>query len=225
MSKRLQSQLDKYNNKDNMKLSLGILALIGFCSFLIVIATFTQLSFFHYILPKEAFFHPIKFWTEYPHAALSVKYYEYIPQVPVIVYIAALLGLKFGLVSVLIYIGLGLTLFPVFALGGGPAYLLQYNFGYILAYIPAVIIVDKCLKSSFSYNNIAKSSLFAVLIIHAVGILYTLLIAIIKKEPLGYAFNWIIIQSFAKIIYDFIFSFLAIIFAKLTRKVLWVVMG
>lgn len=225
MSKRLQSQIEQYSSKDKIKLSLGTLSLVGFCSFLIVVATFTQLSFFHYILPIEAFFHPIRFWAEHPNTVLPVKYYEYIPQIPVIVYISALLGPRFGLTSVLIYIALGLTLFPIFALGGGPGYLLQYNFGYILAYIPAVIIINKYLKDNFSYTNTAKSSFLGVLTIHIIGIIYIIIISLIKKEPINYAFNWIIIQSFSKIIYDFIFSFLAIIFAKLTKRVLWIVMG
>ena len=40
--------------------------------------------------------------------------------------------------SILLYILLGLFAIPVFALGGGPKYIFEYGFGYILAYIPAV---------------------------------------------------------------------------------------
>lgn len=225
MSKRLQSQIEKYSNEDKIKFSLGTLTLVGFCSFLIIIATFTQLSFFHYTFPMDAILHPIRFFGEHHNTIFPLKYYEYIPQVPVIIYISTLLGLRYGFISVFIYIILGLTFFPIFALGGGPSYVLQYNFGYILAYIPAVVIVNLCLKNNFSYTSIAKSSCLGVITIHLIGIFYTIIISFIKKDPVNAVLNWILIQSFAKIIYDFIFSFLAIIFAKLTRKILCLAMG
>lgn len=225
MSRRVKSQIKKYRDNDKMKLSLGILALVGFCSFLIVIATFTQLSFNHFILPLEALIHPIKFWTTTHNTLLPIKYYEYIPQIPVIIYISTLLGSRFGSLSVLIYIILGLTFFPIFALGGGISYLLQYNFGYILAYLPAVFVVNKNLNNNFSYTNIVKSSFLGVITIHLIGIAYIIIISLIKKESLSYVMNWIFIQSISKLIYDFIFSFLAIILAKFTKKFLWMAMG
>lgn len=43
-----------------------------------------------------------------------------------------LLGKKRGLISVLLYIFIGLAGIPVFTQGGGPAYVLQPTFGYIL---------------------------------------------------------------------------------------------
>lgn len=226
MTKRIESQFKKIrHSKDKVRFSLGTLALVAFCTFLIIIATFTQLSFFHYIIPLDIIFHPVKFFSNASNSIIQTKYYEYIPQIPVVVYISALLGPIYALIAVLIYIILGLTFFPVFALGGGISYVLQYNFGYILAYLPAVFIVCKTLKKNFSYKYIAKASFFAVLTIHITGILYIIVMALFRREPYAFILDWIAAQTLSKIVYDFIFSFLAIIFAKITKKILWVVMG
>ncbi len=225
MSKRVQSQINQVkSNNDRLKFSLLTISLIIFCSFMIVIATFTQLSFYHYTITINALLHPINFLTQH-NSLITLKYYEYIPQIPVIIYIATLLGPKFGMISVLIYIILGLTFLPIFALGGGPGYLFQYNFGYILAYLPAVFVVYKSLKNNYSYKNMAKASLWSVLTIHILGIFYILALFVVKRESFNYIINWVFIQSISKILYDFIFSFLAILMAKLTKKFLWITMG
>ncbi|MDZ7269867.1 MAG: biotin transporter BioY [candidate division KSB1 bacterium] len=49
----------------------------------------------------------------------------------------SLLGPVFGCLSQLLYLGLGLAGLPVFTQGGGPAYVLQPTFGYLLGFPPA----------------------------------------------------------------------------------------
>ncbi|MCG8608351.1 biotin transporter BioY, partial [bacterium] len=53
----------------------------------------------------------------------------------------SVLGAKFGAQSQLIYLAVGLSGVPVFANGGGPAYILQPTFGYLLAYPVAAYTV------------------------------------------------------------------------------------
>lgn len=216
-TKRLKEQLDDFNAENKkVRFTLGTLVVTGWCVFLIVIATFTQLDFTHYIFgsidPTSVDF-------------IKLKSYSYVPQVPVIFFIAALIGKRFGMVSVLIYITLGLSLFPLFALGGGPSYVFQYNFGYILAYIPAIFIVSFLLKDKFSYGNIAKASFLGVLTIHIIGVFYLMLMAIINKDGFSNVAGWIYMQSGTKMIYDFIFGFLAILFTKPVKHILWLSMG
>lgn len=226
MTKRIESQFKQIrSSRDKIRFSLGTLSLVTFCTFLIIIATFTQLSFFHYVIPLDIIFHPIKFFSNHSNSIIQVKYCEYIPQIPVLAYIAALLGPVYSLIAVFIYILLGLTFFPVFALGGGISYVLQYNFGYILAYLPAVFVICRVLRKNFSYKSIAKASFLGVLVIHITGILYTIILALFKGESYNFILDWIAAQSLSKILYDFIFSFLAIILARITKKILWVVMG
>ena len=225
MSKNLEKQLiDMKNKEGKVRFSLGTITLVSFCTFLIVIATFTQLSFFHYSFPITSIFHPSDFLSS--GSLLKTSPCEYIPQIPIIVYIAALLGPIYGTISVLLYIVLGLSFFPIFALGGGIKYFLKYNFGYILAYIPAILVVSYNLKKKTTYKDIAKASLFGILTIHIIGLTYaSIMMTIVKREPIQFVLEWIMSESITKFIYDLIFSFLAILAAKLTKKVLKVIMN
>lgn len=216
-TKRLKEQLDDFDSSNKkVRFNLGTLVVTGWCVFLIIIATFTQLDFSHYIIgsidPTSAEF-------------LKLKSYSYVPQLPIIFFIAALIGKRFGVLSVLIYIILGLSLFPIFALGGGLGYVFQYNFGYILAYIPAIFIVSFILKDKFSYGNVAKAALLGVLTIHIIGVFYLMLMAIIHHDAFANVAGWIYMQSGVKMVYDFIFGFLAILFTKPIKQILWLCMG
>ena len=56
MTKRIEKQLNKFRYQNQpLRLNLGVLILTGLCSFLIVIATFTQFDFHHFILPFDSF--------------------------------------------------------------------------------------------------------------------------------------------------------------------------
>ena len=226
MTKRIATQINKFRyDNQPLRLTLGVLVFIGLCSFLIVIATFTQFNFKHYILPLDAFSYIGANFKDPAVSSHFLKYYRYIPQIPVIMFIAAFLGRRFGIASVLIYILVGLFFAPVFALGGGPDYIFQYTFGYILAYIPAVFFAGSILASGLTYRNMAQASLVGVITIHLIGVLYMLFMAALHRESFPSMLGWITAQSGLKIIYDLIFSFLAMIFAKVTKKILWVAIG
>lgn len=226
MTKRIEKQLStfKYQNQP-LRFNLGTLVLVGICSFLIVIATFTQFDFTHFILPIDSFFY---FGRDYKDPSVYshfLKHYRYIPQIPLIMFIAALLGRRFGITSVSIYILIGLFFAPVFALGGGLDYVFQYGFGYILAYIPAVFFAGSIVKSGLTYRNMLQATLVGVLTIHIVGILYMLFMATIQKESPSLMLGWISAQSGVKILYDLLFGFLAMVAAKFTKKLLWIAIG
>lgn len=196
---------------EGIRLSLGSILLMLFCTFLIILATFVQLDISHIIIPKGE--------------NLTIQDYVYtykiIPQVPVIMFIGAFLGRKFGIASIFLYIMLGLFVIPVFALGGGPSYVLQYGFGYILAYIPAVFFAGTILKSGFSNRNIFHAVLVGVLTIHLIGTLYMLFLAGIHHEGWEFMKGWICAQSGIKIIYDFVLSFALVFFARYAKILLW----
>ncbi len=214
-TKRLKEELDAFNAENKkLKITMGTLVVMGWCVFLIIIATFTQFDF-HYYLPA---FSP-------DGITLKMKHCIYIPQVPVIFFIAALIGKRFGTTSVMIYILLGLTFFPIFALGGGISYIFEYNFGYILAYLPAVFIVSFMLKDNFNYATIAKADFLGVLTIHIIGVFYLILMAIIHRDAFSNVAGWITMQSGTKMIYDFVFGYLAILISKPVKQILWLSMG
>lgn len=215
-TKRLKDELDAFNAENKkLKITMGTLVVMGWCVFLIIIATFTQFDFNHYVLslpPADG-----SFWR--------LKHCVYIPQVPVIFFIAALIGKRFGTTAVMIYILLGLTFFPIFALGGGIGYIFQYNFGYILAYLPAIFIVSFMLKDKFNYATVAKADILGVLTIHIIGVFYLILMAIIHRDSFSNVAGWIVMQSGAKMIYDFVFGYFAILLSKPIKQILWISMG
>lgn len=226
MTKRIEKQLKKFKYENQpLRLNLGILILVGLCSFLIVIATFTQFDFNHFILPGDAFSYIGADFKNPAVMAHFIKHYRYIPQIPAIMFVSALLGRRFGLASVLIYILVGLFLAPVFALGGGLEYVFQYGFGYIIAYIPAVFFIGSILKSGLTYLNMLQATFVGVMTIHTVGILYMLFIAALQKESGAFILGWISAQSGSKILYDLLFGFIAMVAAKYTKKALWVAIG
>lgn len=226
MTKRIEAQLNKFRYQNQpLKLNLSVLVLIGICSFLIVIATFTQFDFNHYVIPLDAFSYIGANFKDPSIASHFIKHYRYIPQIPAILFIVTLLGRKFGMASVIIYIAVGLFLAPVFALGGGLDYVFQYGFGYILAYIPAVFFAGSILRSGLTYINMLQAAVVGTLIIHIFGIFYMLFVATLQRESLAMMAGWIAAQSGVKIIYDILFGFLAMILAKGVKKLLWVAMG
>ena len=200
---------------EGIRLSFGSLLLILCCTFLIILATFVQFNVNHFILPVGVFNGEQLNIHDFIHT------YKLIPQVPVIMFIGAFLGRKFGILSVLLYILLGLFVIPVFALGGGPKYVLEFSFGYILAYIPAIFFAGSILKSGFTNRNMLHAVLVGVLTIHVIGVLYMLFIAGLKHDGGAFMGGWIYSQSGIKILYDFIFSFAAVFIAKYAKIILW----
>ena len=196
---------------EGIRLSLGSILLVLTCTFLIILATFVQVDISHFFLPK----------VENPTLQDYIHTYKIIPQVPVVMFVGAFLGRKYGIASILLYILLGLFVIPVFALGGGPSYVLQYGFGYILAYIPAVFFAGTILKSGFSNRNILHAVFVGVLTIHLIGTLYMLFLAGIHHEGLIFMKGWICAQSGVKIIYDFVLSFALVFLTRYAKILLW----
>ncbi len=200
---------------EGIRLTFGSLLLILCCVFLLILSTFVQLDVTHFIIPKGLFSGADLQLSDFIHT------YKLIPQIPVVMFVGAFLGRKYGIASILLYILLGLFVIPVFALGGGPKYIFEYGFGYILAYIPAVFFAGSILKSGFTNRNMLHAVLVGVLTIHFIGILYMLFIAGLKHEGTAFMWGWIYAQSGVKIIYDFIFSFALVFAAKYAKIILW----
>lgn len=200
---------------EGIRLSLGSILLVLACTYIIILATFVQFNVTHFILPSGLFKGESLLLKDYLHT------YKFIPQIPVIMFVGAFLGRKYGITSISLYILLGLCTFPVFALGGGPGYIIEYGFGYILAYIPAVFLVGTLLKEGFTIKNMLKAAIAGVLTIHIIGILYMLFISGLRHEGLAFIQGWIHAQSGVKIIYDMIFSFAGIFVAKYAKILTW----
>ena len=224
MSKRVEKQINSFKYKgEPIKITFGTLILTGLCVLLIIIATFTQITLKHPYFPLNTFTFLAGNVTDTEILHHFIKSYKYIPQIPVVFFIVALLGRKFGILSILIYIILGLF-FPIFALGGGISYLFEYGFGYILAFIPAIFFAGTLLKGKTDFLRVFLISLIGVLTIHILGILYMFFIATLRHAPMDLVTGWIMSQSGVQIIYDIFFAMIAIFLGRQARKLLWIEM-
>lgn len=89
-----------------------------------------------------------------------------------------ILGPVRGLISMIVYMIIGLAGLPVFTLGGGPAYVLQPSFGFILGFLPAayfsgLVYVKSNLHKKYTAFKAYMAGTFAAYII---GIPYLFLI-------------------------------------------------
>lgn len=205
--------------KRKIKIPVLNLLLVLFCTFLLMTATFIQLNITHFIIPHDIF----------SNKALTkddlLYTFSIIPQVPAVLFIVGMMGRRVGITSIIIYILTGLFLLPIFALGGGPKYVLEPGFGYIAAYIPAVFFAGSILESGFSFKNILKAALVGVCTIHFIGIIYMLFISALKHEGGEFIKGWILSQSMLKIAYDYVLSIIALIVAKLANKYVKFIIG
>ena len=224
MSKRVEKQINSFKYKgEPIKVTLGTLILTCLCVLLIIVATFTQVTLKHPYLPLNTFSFLAQDVSDYELIHHFIKSYKYIPQIPVVFFIVALLGRKFGILSVVMYIALGLF-FPIFALGGGLSYMFENGFGYILAFIPAIFFAGTLLKGKTDFLRVFLISVIGVLTIHVLGILYMLFVATLRNAPMDLVVSWITSQSGVQILYDIFFSIIGIFLGRQARKLLWIVM-
>lgn len=199
---------------------VGILSMIAFCTILLIVGTFTRIKLINCLKPIEALMHPALFPTL--QSAFAIKAYFYVPQIPVVLFAAALLGSACSMTSVFFYIVLGLAFIPVFGLGGGFDYVLQPTFGYILGFIPATLVIGLLIDKEYSVKSLFKAVLAGVFTIHIIGFLYMILVALLRHNNFAYIMDWLLFESFIKIIYDIIFGFICMLIAKFLRKFIWI---
>jgi biotin transport system substrate-specific component len=82
------------------------------------------------------------------------------------------LGARLGAITVSAYVLLGLLGVPVFASGGGPAYILQPTFGYLLAFILQAWLGGFYARqgSTVSYGRLLAANLLGMTIVYVIGI-------------------------------------------------------
>lgn len=119
-----------------------------------------------------------------------------LPYVPItlqlffVILAGSLLGPKFGALSQLVYLAVGLIGVPVFANGGGPAYIFQPTFGYLLGFplgayvVGRLVHMQRCDPSRGpSFFRLCVAGFIGVLIILVLGasVLYFNLKLVVQK--------------------------------------------
>jgi biotin transport system substrate-specific component len=97
-------------------------------------------------------------------------------QLLMILLIGHLLGPKYGSLAVMIYLLMGLAGLPVFANGGGVAYLFKPTFGYLLGFFGAVLFVGWLSKPNYQWYQLVIINLVGTLIIYMIGLPYLYMI-------------------------------------------------
>lgn len=93
-------------------------------------------------------------------------------QMPFVCLAGLLLGPWHGATSQIVYLVTGLIGFPVFAKGGGPQYVLEPSFGYLLGFVPAAFVAGLITRKSQTWGRCALGVLTALLVDYAVGLPY-----------------------------------------------------
>ena len=101
----------------------------------------------------------------------------YIPltlQTLMVMFSGLLLGGKMAALSQLIYILIGLIGLPVFAYGGGPGYVLQPTFGYLVGFIPGAYVLGKLTENRkpLTRTSVALAVGVCLITIYFFGTLY-----------------------------------------------------
>ena len=89
-----------------------------------------------------------------------------------------LLGANLGFLSVCTYIIIGLIGVPVFTEGGGPSYIFQPTFGYLIGFAIGSYIVGLLTqhRSNLSFMYLLSVNLLNLLIVYIFGMIYVYLI-------------------------------------------------
>ena len=103
------------------------------------------------------------------------------------------LPLKASTLATLTYMALGLIGLPIFSGGGGIGYVLMPNFGFIIGFVVATIIIS-VITEKLKYSKIWQyivCSLFGIAVIYIIGILYFVFITNVYNNN-DYSAIWFI---------------------------------
>lgn len=87
-----------------------------------------------------------------------------------------LLGARYGALSQLVYVALGLLGLPIFTAGGGIGYLFQPTCGFLLGLIPTAWVIGKLTEHSHSLRRIMLAVLAGYAVLYLIGMPYMALI-------------------------------------------------
>jgi biotin transport system substrate-specific component len=85
-----------------------------------------------------------------------------------------ILGSRLGALSQLLYLTIGLIGLPIFAQGGGPGYVLQPSFGFLVGFIAGAFVIGKIVEKeeSLSFSRTLAALLMGQAAIYILGLSY-----------------------------------------------------
>jgi len=105
---------------------------------------------------------------------VPIPYVPFTLQVLFIFFAGSLLGANLALTSQLVYLGVGLIGIPIFTHGGGPAYVLQPTFGYLIGFAIGAYVIGKIVENlkKTSFINFFLANLIGLAIVYLFGVIY-----------------------------------------------------
>lgn len=156
---------------------------------------------------------------------------QYTFQIPLALFIGALLGPFMGTASVLLFLAVGLAFYPIFANGGGWHYIFQPGFGYLLGALCMAYLLGKTFHKSFQkQGNVSRSlkiftsAFAAVLMLHAIGLVYMLALAIGGQLPWAELPGWALRLTVETAPYDMLSTAVFLCMVRQIRLALWLVL-
>ncbi len=103
------------------------------------------------------------------------------------------LPVKASVLATVTYVVLGLIGLPVFSGGGGLGYILMPNFGFIIGFVVAVVIMSVITQNAkkVTFFNSLCISLLGITVIYIIGILYFVIITNVYNKN-DYSIIWFI---------------------------------
>lgn len=93
-------------------------------------------------------------------------------------YAGVILGARKGFIAVALYIAIGLVGFPVFTSGGGPTYIFQPTFGYLIGFLIAAFVIGLLTQNveKITFFRIFLPVVLGLVIVYICGVSYMLMI-------------------------------------------------
>ena len=88
-----------------------------------------------------------------------------------------LLGARLGSGAVLVYVVLGLIGLPIFAAGGGPGYVLNPSFGYLIGFVWGTRVTGKLSEGAPTLKKLLAANFAGLAIVYLCGMAYYYVIA------------------------------------------------
>ena len=120
---------------------------------------------------------------------IPIPYVPLTLQTMMVMFAGLILGSRRGALSQVLYIALGLLGLPIFAQGGGPAYVLQPSFGFLLGFVAGAYVIGKIVEGGPgpSSARTLAALILGQLAIYLLGISYLYLgLNYIMQKPVAF---------------------------------------
>lgn len=157
----------------------------------------------------------------------SLLFYSF--QIPMAVFAAGILGRRYGTLAILCYLLLGFAGLPFFAGGGGLDYFAQPSSGYLIGFLLLPYAIQPFLNKAYCNAGwfrgrsfwMALGAIVGIFAVHLTGLAGIGIHLLRGAETLEQARIWIEYLSWPTLVYDFLFSWIAIASVRISRLLLW----